>query len=85
MRSLCWGPLFLPHGDVLGIVVPREAECIHLSFEFEGDGRDDGVVGVGEEFTIAEEGDNLVAEEVMDIAPDSCSDKSLMEDSQDIG
>ena len=47
------GPLLLSHGDVLGVVVPVIAE---LCLEFVGDGRDDGVVGVWDEVTIAEEG-----------------------------
>jgi hypothetical protein len=49
------GPLLLSHGDVLGVFVPRIAECVELSLEFSGDGRDEGVVGVGEVMAIAEE------------------------------
>ncbi len=43
------GPLFLSHGDVLGVVVPVIAEGVELSLEFVGDGRDEGIVGVGDE------------------------------------
>ena len=32
------GPLFLSHGDVLGVVVPVKAENVELSLEFVGDG-----------------------------------------------
>jgi len=39
------GPLFLSHGDVLGVVVPVIAEGVELSLEFVGDGEDEGVVG----------------------------------------
>ncbi len=39
------GPLFLSHGDVLGVVVPVIAEDVELSLEFVGDGEDEGVVG----------------------------------------
>ena len=64
------GPLFLSHGDVLGVVVLVIAENVELSLEFEGDGRDDGVVWVRDEVTIAEESEGFVAEEVMDFTPD---------------
>ena len=32
------GPLFLPHGDVLGVVVPVIAENVELALKFMGDG-----------------------------------------------
>ncbi len=32
------GPLFLSHGDVLGVVVPVIAEVVELSLKFMGDG-----------------------------------------------
>ena len=32
------GPLFLPHGDMLGVVVPVIPEYVELSLEFVGDG-----------------------------------------------
>ncbi len=38
------GPLFLSHGDVLGVVVPVIAKDVELSLEFVGDGEDEGVV-----------------------------------------
>ena len=37
------GPLFLSHGDVLGVVVPVIAKDVELSLEFVGDGEDEGV------------------------------------------
>ncbi len=39
------GPLFLSHGDVLGVVVPVIAEVVELSLKFVGDGEEEGVVG----------------------------------------
>ena len=68
------GPLFLSHGDVLGVVVPVIAENVELCLEFVGDGRDDGVVWVWDEVTITEECECFVAEEVMDFAPDLWGD-----------
>ena len=68
------GPLFLPHSDVLGVVVPGIAEGIELSLEFMGDGRDAGVVGVKEEVLGAEEGEGFGAEEIIDLSPDLGSD-----------
>ena len=68
------GPLLLPHGWMLGIVVPVIAELVELSLEFVGDGRDDGVVWVRDEVAIAKECEGFVAEEVMDFAPDRGSD-----------
>ena len=41
------GPLFLSHGDVLGVVVPVITECVELALKFMGDGRDEWVVGIG--------------------------------------
>ena len=68
------GPLLLSHGDVLGVVVPGIAECVELSLKFMGDGRDDGVVVIGEEVLGAEEGEGFVTEEVVDLLSDSWSD-----------
>ena len=69
------GPLFLSHGDVLGVVVPVIAEGVELSLKFVGDGRDEGIIGIGEEVTsLSEEGESLVAEEIVDLAPDERSD-----------
>ena len=69
------GPLFLSHGDVLGVVVPVIAEGVELSLKFVGDGRDEGIIGIGEEVTsLSEEGESLVAEEIVDLAPDKRSD-----------
>ena len=42
-------PLFLSHGDVLCVVVPVITEGVELALKFEGDGRDDGIVGILEE------------------------------------
>ena len=39
------GPLFLSHGDVLGVVVPVVAECVELALKFMGDGEYEGVIG----------------------------------------
>jgi hypothetical protein len=68
------GPLNLSHGDVLGVVVPIIAEGIEFSLEFSGDGRDDGVVGVGEEVFGTSECKGLGTDEVVDLSPDSGSD-----------
>ncbi len=68
------GPLFLSHGDVLGVVVPVIAEGVELSLKFMGDGRDDGIVGVWEEVRWTEECEGFGAEEVMDFAPDLWGD-----------
>ena len=69
------GLLLLSHGDVLSVVVPVEAEGVELALKFTGDGRDDGMIGIGEEVTsLAEEGERLVAEEIVDLAPDEWSD-----------
>ena len=68
------GPLNLSHGDVLGVVVPVIAEGIELSLKFVGDGRDDGVVGVGEEVLGAEECAGFGPEEIVDLSPDLSSD-----------
>jgi hypothetical protein len=59
---------------VLGVVVPVIAECVELCLEFVGDGRDEGIVGVWNEVTIAEECEGFVAEEVVDLSPDLWSD-----------
>ena len=64
------GPLLLSHGDVLSVVVPVIIEVIELSLKFEGNGRDDGVVGVGEEISGAEESVNFGPEEIVDFLPD---------------
>ena len=68
------GPLLLSHGDVLGVVVPGIAEGIELSLKFVGDGGEERIVGVREARLGAEEGEGLVAEEVVDFAPDPWSD-----------
>ncbi len=68
------GPLFLSHGEVQGVVVPVIAEVVELCLEFVGDGRDEGVVWVRDEVTIAEESEGFVAEEVMDFTPDLWGD-----------
>ena len=71
------GPLLLSHGDVLGVVVPVIAEGVDLSLKFVGDGRDEGIIGIVEEVTsLSEEGESLVAEEMVDLAPDKRSDGS---------
>ena len=70
------GPLLLSHGDVLGVVVPVIAEGVDLSLKFEGDGRDEGMVEVRDVVLMAEEGESLVAEEMVDLAPDERSDGS---------
>ncbi len=44
-------PPFLSHGNVLGVVVPVIAEGVELSLKFVGDGRDEGIIGIGEEVT----------------------------------
>jgi len=72
------GPLLLSHGNVLGVVVPIVAEGIELSLEFVGDGRDEGVVGIWEIVTVAEEGESRAADEIVDLAPDTRSDGGLL-------
>ena len=68
------GPLFLSHGDVLGVVVPVIAENVELSLKFMGDGEYEGIVGGGCEVLGAEEGFSFGAEEVVELAPDERSD-----------
>ncbi len=57
-------PLFLSHGDVLGVVVPVITEGVELALKFMGDGRDEGIVGVREEVLGTEECEGFGAEEV---------------------
>ena len=64
------GPLFPPHGDVLGVVVPVEAEGIELSLKFSGDGKDEGIVGGRVVCFGTEEGECFSFEEIVDFAPD---------------
>ena len=71
-------PLFLCHGDVLGVVVPVIAEDVELSLKFVGDGSDEGVVGIWEIVTVAEEGESFVADEMVDLAPDTGSDGGVV-------
>ena len=68
------GPLFLPHGDVLGVVVPVIAEGMELSLEFVGDGKDEGVVGRRVVVLGTEEGERFSFEEILDFAPDERGD-----------
>ena len=42
------GPLDLPHGDLLGVVLPVEAKFVELSLEFMGKGEEVGVEEGGE-------------------------------------
>ena len=41
------GPLFLSHGEVLGVVVPVKTECVELALKFMGDGGMSGSSGLG--------------------------------------
>ena len=68
------GPLFLSHGEVVGVVVPVIAENVELSLEFVGDGRDEGIVGILEEVFGTSECECFVAEEAVDFTPDLGSD-----------
>lgn len=68
-------PLFLFHGDVLGVVVPVIAEVIELSLEFTGDGEDGGVVGGRVVVLGSEEGFGFGFEEFFDFAPDEWGDE----------
>ena len=54
--------------------VPGIAEVVELALEFVGDGRDDRIVGIREIVAVAEEGEGLVAEEMVDLSPDLWSD-----------
>ena len=72
------GPLFLSHGDVLGVVVPVIAEGVELSLKFEGDGRDEGVMGGRIKVFGAEKGEGFSFEEILDLAPDERSDGCLV-------
>ena len=72
------GPLFLSHGDVLGVVVPVVAEDVELSLEFEGDGRDEGVMGGRVKVPGAEKGEGLALGESVDFTPDSWSDGGMV-------
>lgn len=54
------GPLSLSHGDMLRVVVPVVAEGVNLLLEILGDGRDEGFVGVGEDFLGSSESEGLV-------------------------
>ena len=69
------GPLFLSHGDVLGVVVPIIAEGVELALKFVGDGRDDGVVGVLEEVLGSSECEGFGPEDIVDLSHDKWSDK----------
>jgi hypothetical protein len=71
------GPLFLPHGDVLGVVVPVIAEGIELSLEFTGDGKDEGIVGRRVVVLGTEEGECFSFEEILDFAPDERGDRCI--------
>ena len=78
-------PLFLSHGDVLGVVVPVIAESVELSLKFMGDGRDEGVVVVGEEVLGAEECEGFGPEEIVDLLRQKfCLTCGVMGDASDI-
>ena len=64
------GPLFLSHGDMLGVVVPGIAKCVELSLKFVGDGEDEGIVGGREIVFGSEEGEGFGLEEGLDFTPD---------------
>ena len=68
------GPLFLSHGEVLGVVVPVIAENVELSLKFVGDGEYEGIVGGRVMVPGAEEGACFGLEEGLDFAPDEWSD-----------
>ena len=68
------GPLLLPHGDVLGVVVPVVAEVVKLSLKFTGDGGDDRIVVVRDVVFVTEEGECFVADEMVDLSPGERSD-----------
>jgi len=72
------GPLLLSHGDVLGVVVPLEAEGIELSLKLVGDGEDEGVMGGRVKVPGAEKGEGLALEESVDFTPDSWSDGGMV-------
>ncbi len=59
------GPLFLSHGDVLGVVVPVIAEDVELSLKFMGDGEYEGIVGGRCEVVGTEEGSGFGLEEMV--------------------
>ena len=64
------GPLFLSHGEVLGVVVPVIAENVELSLKFVGDGEYEGIVGGRVMVPGAEEGACFGLEEGLNFAPD---------------
>lgn len=72
------GPLNLSHGDVLGVIVPVIAEGIELSLEFEGDGRDEGIVGILEEVLGTSECEGFGPDEVVNLSPDLGSDGGIV-------
>ena len=65
---------------MLGVVVPVIAEGIELALEFVGDGRDEGVVGVGEGVFGTEEGTSFGEEEIVNLR----LTRGVMKDSLDI-
>ena len=67
-------PLFLSHGDVLGVVIPVIAEGVELSLKFVGDGRDERIIGILEGVFGTTECEGFVAEEAVDFTPDLGSD-----------
>jgi len=68
------GPLLLPHGDMLGVVVPVKTESVELSLEFTDDGEYGGIVGGRCVVDGTEEGEGFVTEECQDFTPDEWSD-----------
>ena len=72
------GPLFLSHGDVLGVVVPVVAEGIELSLKLVGDREDEGVIGGRVKVLGAEKGEGLALEESLDDPSDSGSDGGMI-------
>ena len=72
------GPLLLSHGDMLGVVVPVEAEGIELLLKLVGDGGDEGVMGGRVKVPGAEKGEGLALEEGLDDPSDLGSDGGMI-------
>ena len=68
------GPLLLPHGDVLGVVVPVITASVELSLEFSGDGEDEDIVRGRVAVGGTEKGSCFGLEECLDLSPDLWSD-----------
>ena len=60
------GPLDLPHGDVLRVILPVIADCVELVLEFMGERDEEG----GEVCGGASDGARLIAEDILDFAPE---------------